>query len=72
VTVIFDVTKPAGRPAVCTVVARTREGREVGRAQVPVPAGDAAQTVSRVTYTLSTTARPMTGEVPGCGPAPSS
>jgi Domain of unknown function (DUF4307) len=72
VTVTFDVIKPAGQPAVCTVLAHARNGEEVGRAQVPVPAGNADQTVSRVTYTLVTTARPMTGEVPGCGPAPNS
>jgi hypothetical protein len=70
VTVTFEVRKPAGQPAVCTVVARTRNGLEVGRAQVDVPAGSPDQTVARVTYTLATTARPMTGEVPGCGPAP--
>jgi hypothetical protein len=69
VTVTFEVTKPAGQPAVCTVVAHTRDGLEVGQAQVDVPAGSPDQTVARVTYTLPTTARPVTGEVPGCGPA---
>lgn len=67
VTVTFEVTKPAGRAATCTVQAHTRDGVEVGKAEVDVPA-QAPQT-SRVTYTLATTARPMTGEVPGCGPA---
>ena len=69
VTVTFEVTKPAGQPAMCTVVAHARNGLEVGKAQVRVPGGAADQTVARVTYTLPTSARAVTGEVPGCGPA---
>lgn len=69
VTVTFEVRKPAGEPALCTVRARSREGEEVGRAEVRVPGGAADETTSRVTYTLQTTKRPVTGEVPGCGPA---
>jgi hypothetical protein len=72
VTVTFEVTKPAGQPAMCTVIAHSRNGLEVGKAQVRVPGGAADQTVARVTYTLPTSARPVTGEVPGCGPAPGS
>jgi len=68
VTVTFDVTTPPGGSASCTVLAHTRDGEEVGRALVSVPAGPPGQTVSRVTYTLATTKRPVTGEVPGCGP----
>jgi len=68
VTVRFDVTTPPGGGATCTVLAHTREGEEVGRALVSVPAGAPGQTVSRVAYTLATTKRPVTGEVPGCGP----
>ncbi len=69
VTVTFEVRKPAGEPALCTVRARSRDGAEVGRAEVRVPGGAANETTSRVTYTLRTTKRPVTGEVPGCGPA---
>jgi Domain of unknown function (DUF4307) len=69
VTVTFEVRKPAGESALCTVRARNRAGAEVGRAEVQVPAGAAEETRSRVTYTLRTTERPVTGEVPGCGPA---
>ena len=68
VTVTFDVTTPPGQGATCTVRAHTRDGELVGEAQVDVPPGAAGQTVIRVTYSLVTTKRPVTGEVPGCGP----
>jgi hypothetical protein len=68
VTVTFDVTTPPGGGATCTVQAHTREGELVGSAQVNVAGGAADQTSTRVTYTLATTKRPITGEVPGCGP----
>jgi hypothetical protein len=67
VTVTFEVRKPAGEPATCTVLGHTRDGAEVGRASVDVPAGN-GETTARITYTLSTTGRPVTAEVPGCGP----
>jgi multidrug efflux pump subunit AcrA (membrane-fusion protein) len=66
VTVTFEVNKPAGQSASCTVQAHTNKGREVGKAVVEVPA--AAPDVARVTYRLATSQRPVTGEVPGCGP----
>jgi hypothetical protein len=69
VTVLFEVTKPAGQPALCTVLGHTRDGEQVGSAEVVVPAGDPAETSTRITYTLATTKRPVTAEVPGCGPA---
>jgi hypothetical protein len=66
-TVTFAVRAPAGQPAECTVRAHSRDGREVGRASVPVPA-TTRDGERRVTYTLATTGRPVTGEVPRCGP----
>jgi hypothetical protein len=66
VTVTFEVNKPAGQGAECTVQAHTRDGREVGKAVVAVPA--TAPDVSQITYRLATSQRPVTGEVPGCGP----
>jgi hypothetical protein len=69
VTVLFEVSKPAGQPALCTVQGHTRDGEEVGKAEVPVPAGSPDETTTQVTYTLVTTKRPVTAEVPGCGPA---
>jgi Domain of unknown function (DUF4307) len=69
VTVTFEVHKPAGEPATCTVLGHTRDGVEVGKASVDVPAGNGDETVTRVTYTLRTAGRPVTAEVPGCGPA---
>jgi hypothetical protein len=68
VTVTFDVITPAGQGATCTVRGHTRDGELVGEAQVDVPPGAAGQTTTQVTYSLVTTKRPVTGEVPGCGP----
>ena len=68
VTVTFEVTKPPGQAALCTVLGHTRDGEEVGRADVRIPAGEADETVTKITYTLATTKRPVTAEVPGCGP----
>ena len=39
VTVTFEVRRPAGKGATCTVLAHTRAGEEVGKAEVDVPAG---------------------------------
>jgi hypothetical protein len=74
VTVTFEVRRPAGEPATCTVLGHTRDGVEVGKATVDIPAGDVpagngGEIVTRVTYTLHTIGRPVTAEVPGCGPA---
>jgi Domain of unknown function (DUF4307) len=71
VTVLFEVTKPAGQPALCTVLGHTRDGEQVGSAEVVVPSGGPTETTSRITYTLATTKRPVTAEVPGCGPVTS-
>ena len=68
VTVTFDVTVPQGGGATCTVQGHTRDGLLVGRAEVDAVPVDAGQTTIRVTYTLQTSQRPVTGEVPGCGP----
>jgi hypothetical protein len=69
VTVHFQVTRQHGEAVVCTVQGHTRDGLEVGSAEVTVPAGGPDDTTAQVTYTLATTQRAMTGEVPGCGPA---
>ena len=63
VRITFDVTKPRNEPATCLVRARDARGAEVGRAHVPVPRAPRRVTV---TYTLSTRARPITGEVVRC------
>ena len=67
-TVRFSVTVPAGRGAACTIVGHTHDGREVGRGEVEVPSAGPSATSLDVTYTLSTTARAVIGEVQGCGP----
>ena len=48
----------------CAVRARAADGAVVGRADVEV-----APDQPRVTYRLTTTARPVTGEVLRCRPA---
>lgn len=64
VDITFSVSKPDGEPAVCQVRARSRDGAEVGRADVSVPPG--GETVT-VTYTLTTSGdRPVSGEVQRC------
>lgn len=68
VTVTFEVTKPAGQGASCTVLGHTRDGLEVGHAEITVPPGNPHDPTARVTYTLTTSQRAVTGEVPGCGP----
>jgi hypothetical protein len=60
-TVKFRVQKPSPA-AVCMVVASAQDGRVLGTADVPVPAG---RTVT-VTYTITTTDRPHIAEVPSC------
>ena len=67
-TVHFTVSQPARQSASCTVVGHTRDGREVGRGEVAVPAPGPSDTSSQVTFTLPTTARAVIGEVQGCGP----
>jgi hypothetical protein len=67
-TVRFTVSQPAGKAARCTVVGHSRDGREVGRGEVEVPAAGPSDTSTPVTFTLTTTARAVIGEVPGCGP----
>jgi hypothetical protein len=65
VMIEFRVTVPAGGEAICVVRARSRDGAEVGKAEVRVdaPPGE-TRPVTR--YLLATTARPINGEVVRC------
>ncbi len=65
VRVTFDVNRPDSEPVQCLVRARDRQGAEIGRALIRVPAGRRHVTV---THTLPTRGRPITGEVLGCSP----
>jgi Domain of unknown function (DUF4307) len=65
----FQVVKDPGQRATCIVRARSRDGREVGRAEVPVPAGASGEKTVLVTYTLATSKRAVAPEVYGCAPA---
>lgn len=64
ITVDFVVRKDAAKEATCRVRARSASGEEVGLAEVDVAKGADAL----VTYRLSTSDRPVTVEVPACGP----
>lgn len=63
IVITFRVNTPPGKGATCAVRARGADGAVVGRAEVPVPAGQ-----REVTYRLTTTTRPVTGEVIRCRP----
>jgi hypothetical protein len=64
ISVEFEVRKSTDEPGTCVVRARSGNGAEVGAADVDVPAG--ADVI--ITYRLKTTDRPVTVEVPRCGP----
>jgi hypothetical protein len=64
ITVDFVVRKDAAKEATCRVRARSASGEEVGLAEVDVPDGEWVV----ATYRLATSDRPVTVEVPGCGP----
>ncbi|QSB13951.1 DUF4307 domain-containing protein [Natronosporangium hydrolyticum] len=68
VVVEFSVVVPPGETAVCAVRARSRDGAEVGRDEVRIPAGDEAR--PQVVHRLATSDRPVTGEVQRCWPEP--
>ncbi|GAB08859.1 hypothetical protein GOARA_021_00960 [Gordonia araii NBRC 100433] len=53
-------------PVACVVKARAKDGSEVGRREVLVEGGTAPQVGVRAT--VHTSARPVIGEVFGCGP----
>lgn len=61
----LSVTRPDGKPTVCTVRSRAADGAEVGRGAVHVPAGRDTVTVA---YVLRTSRQAYTAEVVGCGP----
>jgi len=61
---------PRGHPGECKVRARGRDGNEAGSRIVPItPTGKRTQVV---TVELTTTARPVNGELVGCHRLPSS
>lgn len=65
VLIEFRVTVPAGGDAICVVRARSRDGAEVGKAEVRVDAAP-GETRPTIAYRLVTTARPINGEVIRC------
>ncbi|WDZ86908.1 DUF4307 domain-containing protein [Micromonospora cathayae] len=67
ILVDFQVTVPPGGSAVCVVRARSADGAEVAREEVPVSARPDERAV-RVQHRLTTSARPFIGEVVRCRP----
>ncbi len=65
VQITFEVRLPAGATATCLLRARDRAGAEVGRRHVTVVGSERRGTVVR-TETLTTSGRPVTGEVNDC------
>jgi Domain of unknown function (DUF4307) len=65
VVIDFRVTVPSGGSAVCLVRARSRDGAEVGHAEVKVTAPP-GQERAQTSYRLATSARPIIGEVIRC------
>jgi hypothetical protein len=67
-TLVFRVTIPEGGQASCVLRARSRDGAEVGHAEILVrdQPGDGTTTV---TEQLATSAKPFVGEVLRCVPA---
>lgn len=70
VRIRLEVSKRPGGQAFCVIRARSADGREVGRDVADVDATGTSDRRQRKTYTLSTTARPVTGELAGCSPQP--
>lgn len=67
VDVQFTVSRSdPSKPVACVVKARAKDGSEVGRREVLIPAGTAPRVGVR--STVHTSAQPATGEVFGCGP----
>ena len=66
VTITFEVRKRAAAAAVCILRARDRDGAEVGRREVAVPARPDGQRTSVLSETVTTTGRPVTGELYSC------
>ncbi|TDB74635.1 DUF4307 domain-containing protein [Micromonospora sp. KC723] len=67
VRVDFRVTLPAGGSAVCLLRARSHDGAEVGRDEVPVTAAPGERHLT-VRHRITTTGRPFIGEVVRCRP----
>ncbi|MEJ3741933.1 DUF4307 domain-containing protein [Actinomycetes bacterium KLBMP 9797] len=65
IEVDFRVNVPAGGQAICVLRARSRDGAEVGKAEVRVSAAP-GETRPVTAYRLATTARPVIGEVVRC------
>ncbi|GLH98032.1 DUF4307 domain-containing protein [Phytohabitans aurantiacus] len=61
----FRVNVPEGGKALCVLRARSRDGAEVGKAEVQV-AASAGDTRPLTRYRLATSARPVIGEVVRC------
>jgi hypothetical protein len=66
VRVDFAASPPEGERVWCLVRARRADGAEVGARFVPVERAEGARGPVELSYTLPTTDRAVTGEVPRC------
>ena len=70
--VVIDVeaSKPAGGKAYCVIRSRGRDGSEVGRDVAVLDSVGTDERVARGEFTLTTTARAITGELAQCTSQP--
>ncbi len=65
-----EVAKQPGGTAYCVIRARSADGAEVGRDIAVLDAEGTRSRTARGSFALSTTARPVTGELAGCRAKP--
>ena len=70
VVVEVEVAKQRGGTAYCVIRARSADGAEVGRDIAVLDAEGTPSRTARTSFPLSTTARPVTGELAGCRAKP--
>ena len=70
VDIRLEVDKEKGSRAYCIVRARGADGLEVGRDVVEVDPVGTQQRRVRTSFELTTSGRPVTGELAGCSPQP--
>jgi hypothetical protein len=64
--VTYEVHKPKAWTVACVIRARGEDGAEVGRKTVTIPAGKSVVVAS---FTLTTSAKAITGEIQDCAKA---
>ena len=70
VVVDVEVAKQRGGTAYCVIRARSGDGAEVGRDIAVLDGEGTPSRTARGSFSLSTSARPVTGELAGCRSSP--